>query len=165
MHFHPKNPLVSDREEYSSLCSLGWPSAEDRFSIQSCSALLSSMHAWFCIFTWLRDWSSVCVTSFRLTDPNYYFFSSVVSGNICKHCGTQECRLGFVCTSSRCPGHSALATAALSLAASHPRLCVGPAQQDSRGGRSPHAHAVSCQHLHSVEVAFPPQGLAGAICC
>lgn len=31
----------------------------------------------------------------------------------------------------------------------------------AEGGRSPPARPISCQHLHFVEAAFPPQRLAG----
>lgn len=167
LHFHPKTPLVSDREEYSSLSSLGCPSAEDTFSVQkvqNCAALCTHD---FASSPRLRGRSSVCVTSLRLINPNSFFFS-VVSGNICKCCRTQECSLGFVCTLPRCPGHQVLATAPLSLAALHP--CASLAERQSCSARrveedtSLPTHPVSCQHLRFVEAAFPPQGLAGPTC-
>lgn len=126
----PQNSLVSDRKEYSSLSSLGCPSAEDVFNTegQSYPTLLSSVDAWFCIFTWVV-WTKQCLYHLLQINKSKLFFSLLSQETFVNVAGHRNA----ACVSS-VPYQGVLATKLLRRLPCHWPSCIpgcgGLAQQD-----------------------------------
>lgn len=163
LHFQSKTPLVSDREEYSSLTPLFTAhQLRTHFQCRRCRMAQLSTALGMCDFASLPrlyGWSIVCIISFRLRKPNYFF--SLLSQEAFVNIAGHRNAAWF----SSVPYQNVLTTKLWQQLHCHWLSCIPGCvsvwlSRMDGGGRSPPAHPVSCQHLHFLEAAFPP-GLAG----
>lgn len=158
-----QNSLSFRQEQCSSLSPLSVaPQLRTHFQCRSCGMAQLSIALGMCDFAFspgLCGWSIVCIISFRLRKPNYFF--SLLSQEALVNIAGHRNAAWFSSISYQ----NVLATKLWQQLHCHWLSCIPGCvsvwlNRRDGGGRSPPAHSVSCQHLHFLEAAFPP-GLAG----